>query len=96
MQKVSVHTHGKGRQPYGYVCVLVQLYFSITVQQICMEFDVGITPNSGCISLVLCHWNSFGFGVKSVLVSRFVYLFKCTVNTKLQKPTTPHWKVLCD
>ena len=96
MQKVSVHTHGKGRQPYGCVCVLAQLYFSITVQQICMKLGVEITPNNGCLSLVLCHWSSFGFGVENVLASRFVSPFKCTVNTKLQKLITPHWKVLCD
>ena len=51
------------------VCVLVQLYFSITIQQICMKFGVVITPNSGC--LVLCRWSSFGFGIGNVLVSRF-------------------------
>ena len=90
------HTHGKGRQQYGCVCVLVQLYFSITVQQICMKIGVGITPNGSCLSLVLCHWSSFSFGVENVLVSRFVSTFKCTVNTKLQKLITPHWKVLCD
>ena len=96
MQKVSVHTHGKGRQPYGCVCVFVQLYFSITVQQICIKIDVDLTPNSGCLSLVLCHWSSFGFGIGNVLVSRFVSPFKCTVKTKLQKLITPHWKVPCD
>ena len=96
MPRVSVHTHGKGRQPYGCVCVLVQQYFSITVKQICIKFGVGITPNSGCLSLVLCHWSSFGFGVESVFVSRFVSTFKCTVNTKVQKLITTHWKVLCD
>ena len=78
------------------VRVLAQLYFSITVQQICMKIAVDIAPNSGCLSLVLCHWSSFGFGVENVLASRFVSPLKCTVNTKLQKLITPHWKVLCD
>ena len=78
------------------VCVLVQLYFSITIKQICMKFGVDIAPNSGCLTLVLCHWSSVGFGVENVLASRFVSPFKCTVNTKLQKLITPHWKVLCN
>ena len=78
------------------VYVLIQLYLFITVQQICMKIVVDLTPNSGCLTLVLCHWSSFGFGVENVLVSRFVSPFKCTVNTKLQKLITPHWKVLCD
>ena len=78
------------------VCVLVQPYFSTTVQQICMKIGVDITPNSGCLTLVLCRWSSFGFDVENVLVSRFVSTFKCTVNTKLEKLITSHWKVLCD
>ena len=41
------------------------------------------------LSLVLCHWSSFGFGIGNVLVSRFVSPFKCTVNTKLQKLKLP-------
>ena len=45
------------------------LYFSITVQQICMKIDVDITPKSGCLSLVLCLWSSFGFGVDNVFAS---------------------------
>ena len=71
VQKVPECIPGKGHQPCGSVCVLVQLYFSITIQQICMKFGVVITPNSGCLSLVLCHWSSFGFGIGNVLVSRF-------------------------
>ena len=78
------------------VCYIVQLYFSITIKQICMKFGVDIAPNSGCFSLVLCHWSSFGFGVENVLASRFVSPFKCTVNMKLQKLITPHLKVLCN
>ena len=81
---------------HAVVCALFQLYFSITVQQICMKFGVDITPNSGCFSLVLCRWSSFGFGIENVLASRFVSPFKCTVNTKLQKLITPHLKVLCN
>ena len=49
--------------------VPVQLYFSITVQQICMKIGVDITPNTGCLRLVLCLWSSFGFGVDNVFAS---------------------------
>ena len=45
------------------------LYFSITVWQIGMKFGVDITPKSGCLSLVLCLWSSFGFGVENVFAS---------------------------
>ena len=66
------------------VSMLVQLYFSIIVTQICMKIGVDITPNSGCLTLALCHWSSFGFGVENILVSRFVSPFKCTVNTNFK------------
>ena len=45
------------------------LYFSITVQQICMKIGVDMTPKSGCLRLVLCLWSSFGFGVDNVFAS---------------------------
>ena len=45
------------------------LYFSITVQQICMKIGVDITRNTGCLRLVLCLWSSFGFGVDNVFAS---------------------------
>ena len=45
------------------------LYFSITVQQICMKIGVDITPNTDCLRLVLYLWSSFGFDVENVFAS---------------------------
>ena len=55
-------------------------HFSITVQRNDMRFGGIVAPNSGCLSLTLGPCSSFGFGVVSVLLSRFHSLFKCTVN----------------
>ena len=60
-----------------------RLHFSIIVQWICVKFGVVIEPNSACFSLLLGDWSFFSFGVDSVLVSRFVSPFKCTVDKKL-------------
>ena len=59
-----------------------------------MKFGVAITPNSGCISLLLGDYSSFTFGVEKILVSRFEPPFKCIANKTLQTLTTPYSKVL--
>ena len=48
-----------------------------------MKFGVVVAHNSGCLSLVLWHRNSFSFSVENVLVSRFVAHSKCTVSKVL-------------
>ena len=48
-----------------------------------MRFGGIVVPTSGSLSLTLEPCSSFGFGVVSVLLSRFDSLFKCTVNKKL-------------
>ena len=59
-----------------------------------MKFGVGITPNSGCISLSLGYRSSLSFGAAKVLVPRSVRPFKCTVEKQLQTLITSHSKVL--
>ena len=73
---------GKGRHRYKYKCGWkhFRLHFSITVQRICMKFVVVIEPNSTCFSLFLGDCSFFSFGVRNVLVSRFVSPFKCAVD----------------
>ena len=58
-------------------------HFSIAVQRNHMTFGGTVAPNSGCLSLTLRLCSSFGFGVVSVLLSRFDAPFKCTVNKTL-------------
>ena len=48
-----------------------------------MKFGVVIEPNSACFSLFLGDCSFFSFGVDNVLVSRFIFPFKCTVDKKL-------------
>ena len=52
MVKVVAHT-------CTFVCT--KCYFSTTVQQICMKFDVVLAPTSDYLCLVLWHWSSFSF-----------------------------------
>ena len=65
------------------VLEMFQWHFSITVQRNLMKFGGIVAPNSGCLSLTLGPCSSFGFGVVSVLLSRFDVPFKCTVNKTL-------------
>ena len=55
-------------------------HFSITVQRNHMRFGGIVAPNSGYLSLTLGPCSSFGFGVVSVLFSRFDAPFKCTAD----------------
>ena len=57
--------------------------FSIIVQRICMKLGVAMTHYNGCLSLVLQHRSSFGFGVENVYCLQICPPFKCTVNNKL-------------
>ena len=61
-----------------------------------MRFGGIVAPNSGCLSLTLGLCSSFGFGVVSVLLSRFDGPFKCTVNKTLYMLITPCSNVLCN
>ena len=48
-----------------------------------MRFGGIVAPNSGYLCLTLGPCSSFGFGVVSVLLSRFDSIFKCTGNKQL-------------
>ena len=62
------------------VLKMFRRHFSITVQRNRMRFDGIVALNSGCSSLTLGPCSSFGFGVVSVLLSRFDAPFKCTAD----------------
>ena len=80
----------------SHACKLFRQYFSITVQQIRMKFGGIVVASSGSLSVTLGHCSSFSFGEVSVLLSRFDFLFKCTVNKTLRTLTTPCSNVLCN
>ena len=57
--------------------------FSRFCRTVRRRFGGIVAANSGCLSLTLGPCSSFGFGVVSVLLSRFDAPFKCTVNKTL-------------
>ena len=62
------------------VLEMFRRHFSITVQRNHMRFGGIVASNSGCLSLTLGPCSSFGFGVVSILLSRFDAPFKCTAD----------------
>ena len=62
------------------VLEMFRRHLSITVQRNHMRFGGIVAPNSGCLSLTLGACSSFGFGVVSVLLSRFDAPFKYTAD----------------
>ena len=62
------------------VVVMFRRHFSITVKRNHMGFGGVVARNSGCLSLLFGPCSSFGFGVVSVLLSRFDAPFKCTAD----------------
>ena len=62
------------------VLKMFRRHFSITVQRNHMRFGGIVALNSGCLGLALGPCSSFGFGVVSVLLSRFDAPFKCTAD----------------
>ena len=76
---MQMYRDGKGRP----ACKMFRRHFSMTVQRNRMRFGGIVAPNRGNVSLTLGPCSSFSFGLVSVLLSRFDFLFKCTVNKKL-------------
>ena len=62
------------------VLEMFRWHFSLTVQRNHMRFGGIVAPNSSCLGLTLGLCSSFGFGVVSVLLSRFDAPFKCTAD----------------
>ena len=62
------------------VLEMFQRHFSITMLRNHMRFGGIVAPNSGCLNPTLGPCSSFGFGVVSVLLSRFDAPFKCTTD----------------
>ena len=62
------------------VLEMLRRHFSVIVKWNHLRFGGIVAPNSGWLSLTLGPFSTFGFGVVSVLLSRFDAPFKCTAD----------------